>query len=321
MGNQFGVLFFCFRHTSILGLILAGTALNTGINNAGDTFSIGINGGSAVSFTLNAATIQSFIDTINTNTSLNELVQATFDDETGQITIRAIDSSVQTVQIGFTGNAANDALNIGFGTHSLVTGTAANAQIENLFLGAAAGELATLEEEYTNILAQIVQAQFPSSDAYWDYSRTALFDPIGVQTATLETDASGTWVGSSYLWASVGDWARLGELMLNDGQWDGQQVLPAGWLALAGTQALPDGEGAGYGAQTWIPANPVGGECKDTFGLPQDMVSMEGHWGQIVAMVPSRNAVIVRLGWTFNGEDAFDGCQFVSDVLQTLPEK
>ena len=50
----------------------AGTALNTGINNAGDTFSIGINGGSAVSFTLNAATIQSFIDTINTNTSLND---------------------------------------------------------------------------------------------------------------------------------------------------------------------------------------------------------------------------------------------------------
>lgn len=133
----------------------AGTALNTGINNAGDTFSIGINGGSAVSFTLNAATIQSFIDTINTNTSLNELVQASFDDLTGEITIRAIDSSVQTVQIGFTGNAANDALNIGFGTHSLVTGTAANAQIENVLLGSAAGELATLEEEYNNILSQI----------------------------------------------------------------------------------------------------------------------------------------------------------------------
>lgn len=135
----------------------AGTALNTGINNAGDTFSIGINGGTAVSFTLNAATIQSFIDTINTNTSLNELVQASFDDESGQITIRAVDSSVQTVQIGFTGNAANDALNIGFGTHSLITGTAANAQIENVFLGAAAGELATLEDEYTNILNQIDQ--------------------------------------------------------------------------------------------------------------------------------------------------------------------
>jgi len=172
----------------------------------------------------------------------------------------------------------------------------------------------------SNILAQVVQAQFPSDAEYWTYSRTALFEPLGVTTATLETDVAGTWVGSSYLWASVTDWARLGQLMLDDGQWQGQQVLPPGWLELAGTQSLLEGEGAGYGAQTWIPANPVGGECKGTPGLPEDMVSMEGHWGQIVAMVPSHNAVIVRLGWTFNGTDAFDGCKFVSDVLQTLPK-
>lgn len=172
----------------------------------------------------------------------------------------------------------------------------------------------------SNILAQIVQAYFPDNEQYWDFSKTALFDPIGVKTATLETDTTGTWVGSSYLWASVRDWARLGELMLNDGQWEGQEVLPPGWLELARTQAMPDGEGAGYGAQSWLPANPVGGECKDTAGIPQDTVSMEGHWGQIVAMVPSRDAVIVRLGWTFNGSDAFDSCQFVSDVLETLPK-
>ncbi len=135
----------------------AGAALNTGINAAGDEFSIGINGGTAVSFTLNGATIQSFIDTINTNTSLNELVEATFDDESGQIQIRAIDSSVNSVQIGFEGATANDALNLGFGTTALTSGTAANAQIENLILGSAAGELADLESEYDNILAQIDQ--------------------------------------------------------------------------------------------------------------------------------------------------------------------
>jgi CubicO group peptidase (beta-lactamase class C family) len=172
----------------------------------------------------------------------------------------------------------------------------------------------------SNILAQIVQAHFPDNEQYWNYSNAALFDPIGVQTATLETDTTGTWVGSSYLWASVRDWARLGELMLNDGQWQGQEVLPPGWLDLARTQAMSEGEGAGYGAQSWLPANPVGGECKATGGIPEDTVSMEGHWGQIVAMVPSRDAVIVRLGWTFNGSDAFDGCQFVSDVVQALPE-
>lgn len=171
----------------------------------------------------------------------------------------------------------------------------------------------------SNILAAVVQGQFPTDEEYWQYWQSDLFSPLGVETATLETDTAGTWVGSSYLWASAGDWARFGQLMLQDGQWDGEQLLPAGWTDLATTSALPDGEGAGYGAQTWLPANPVGGECKDTPGLPEDTMSMEGHWGQIVAMVPSRNAVIVRLGWTFNS-DQFDGCQFVSDVLATLAE-
>ena len=133
----------------------SGTALNTGINAAGDTFSIGINGGTAVSFTLNGATIQSFIDTINTNTSLNTLVEATFDDDSGQIQIRAVDSSVNSVQIGFQGATANDSLNIGFGTTALTSATAANSQIENLVLGSAAGDLADLESEYDNILSQI----------------------------------------------------------------------------------------------------------------------------------------------------------------------
>lgn len=172
----------------------------------------------------------------------------------------------------------------------------------------------------SNILAQVVQAQFPNNNDYWAYPRTAMFEPLGVETATLETDTVGTWVGSSYLWASVGDWARLGQMMMRDGEWEGQEVLPPGWLKLAGTQAMPDGEGAGYGAQTWIPANAVGGECKSYPGIPADTVSMEGHWGQLVAMVPSRDAVVVRLGWTFNGSDAFDGCQFMSDVLETLPK-
>ncbi len=172
----------------------------------------------------------------------------------------------------------------------------------------------------SNILADVVRAQFPDDQAYTADPKASLFDPIGLTTATLESDTSGTWVGSSYLWASVGDWARLGELMLNDGQWDGKQVLPPGWLKLATTQAVPEGEGAGYGAQTWLPANPVGGECKDVATIPKDTMSMEGHWGQLVAMVPSKKAVVVRLGWTFDS-DQFDSCTVLGDVLSTLPDK
>jgi CubicO group peptidase (beta-lactamase class C family) len=171
----------------------------------------------------------------------------------------------------------------------------------------------------SNLLAAVARGQFATDDEYWAYPRTALFEPLGLESATLETDTSGTWVGSSYQWASPADWARLGQLMLADGQWDGAAVLPLGWLGLATTPALPDGDGAGYGAQTWLLGDPVGGECRAYPGVPEDTIAMEGHWGQVVAMIPSRDAVIVRLGWTFD-RDQFDSCQLISDVVAALPE-
>jgi CubicO group peptidase (beta-lactamase class C family) len=171
-----------------------------------------------------------------------------------------------------------------------------------------------------NILAAVTRGQFATDEEYWDYSKTALFDPIGVTSGTLETDTSGTWVGSSYQWASVRDWARLGQLMLDDGRWGDSEVLPAGWLKVASTPAMPEGEGHGYGAQSWLLGDPVAGECKAYPGVPADTIAMEGHWGQLVAMIPSRKTVLVRLGWTFNS-DQFDGCQLISDVLSALPQK
>lgn len=171
----------------------------------------------------------------------------------------------------------------------------------------------------TNILAAVVRAQFATDQEYVDYAYAELFEPLGLTTATLSTDASGTWVGSSYLWASTADWARLGQLMLDDGQWQGKQIIPAGWWKLAGTPAMPTGEGHGYGAQTWIPGIADGGECATTPDYPKDALLMEGHYGQVVAMIPSKKAVVVRLGWSVIPD--FDGCAFVRDVAQTLPDK
>jgi CubicO group peptidase (beta-lactamase class C family) len=171
----------------------------------------------------------------------------------------------------------------------------------------------------SDIISQISQGTFPDDEAYWTYPARSLFTPTGVTTATLTTDTSGTWVGGSYLWADTGDWARLGQLMLDDGKWQGKQVLPSGFWEWAATPAMPDGEGHGYGRQTWIPAQPVGGECAGTAGIPEDTLSMEGHYGQIVAMVPSRDAVVVRLGWTIESGQ-FDSCEFLGEVLSALPE-
>jgi CubicO group peptidase (beta-lactamase class C family) len=170
----------------------------------------------------------------------------------------------------------------------------------------------------TNILSAVARAQFDSAAEYWAYPRTALFDPLGAESGAIETDTAGTWVGSSYGWASLSDWAKLGQLMMDDGRWQGTQVLPPGWLEQAITPAVAAGEGHGYGATTWLLGDPIGGECKDTAGIPEDAIAMEGHWGQLVAMVPSRDAVVVRMGWTV-ADDQFDGCQFLADVLATLP--
>lgn len=171
-----------------------------------------------------------------------------------------------------------------------------------------------------NLLSAVARGRFATDADYWAYPARALFDQIGANTAVLETDTSGNWVGSSYLWASVGDWARLGQLMLNDGRWgvsNEKQVLPPGWLKRAKTPSTPDGAGQAYGAQTWLYGHPTEGRCKGA-GLPEDTLAMGGHWGQMVAMIPSRDVVVVRLGWTFN-RNQFDGCALISEVLKALP--
>ena len=168
------------------------------------------------------------------------------------------------------------------------------------------------------LLSAVARSRFPTDGEYWNYPKRNLFQDIGADSAVMETDTNGNWVGSSYLWASVGDWARLGQLMLQDGRWGERQVLPPGWLARAKTPATNNGEGLGYGAQTWLYGIPQAGTCKGR-GIPDDTLAMVGHWGQLVAMVPSRQAVIVRLGWTFDRKQ-FDGCQLIADVLKVLPQ-
>lgn len=184
---------------------------------------------------------------------------------------------------------------------------------------APAGERWRYLSATANLLAAVTRGQFASDAEYWAYPARALFNPIGARSAVLETDTDGNWVGSSYLWASTGDWARLGQLMLQDGRWAGQRVLPAGWLKRAGTASTPQGDGRGYGAQTWLLGQPDAGTCRATPGVPADTLAMIGHWGQMVAVVPSRQTVLVRLGWTFRRQQ-FDNCKLLSDVLSALPK-
>ncbi|UCI34122.1 serine hydrolase domain-containing protein [Mesorhizobium sp. B4-1-4] len=130
------------------------------------------------------------------------------------------------------------------------------------------------------------------------WPRTALFQPLGMHSAVLETDEQGTFVGSSYLYATAHDWARFGQFLLQGGVWNGNQVLPAGFVDWM-REPAPGSKVYGKG-QLWIEApgdeeNPGAGVAA---GLPKDTYWMEGHDGQTVAIIPSEQLVVVRLGLT-----------------------
>lgn len=147
----------------------------------------------------------------------------------------------------------------------------------------------------SNILARIIFHQAGNSlEHTWQFMHDSLFAPLGILSAHFEPDASGVFVGSSYLHLSPYDWARLGQLTLQDGVWNGQRLLPEGWIAYSTTPTLEDPERK-FGAHFWL--NPVN-EDQPWPALPDDVYAMKGYQGQRVMMVPSSQLVVVRLGFT-----------------------
>jgi CubicO group peptidase (beta-lactamase class C family) len=139
---------------------------------------------------------------------------------------------------------------------------------------------------------------------------TALFWKIGMTRTVPETDWQGNFILSSQVWTTARDLARLGILYQNDGAWEGERILPAGWGAYVSRRgpAQPPG-GFGYGASFWtFPADA---------GIPADAYVAQGNRGQYLAIVPSRRIVIVRRGYDGPGS-GFDPAPFVRDVLAAL---
>lgn len=145
----------------------------------------------------------------------------------------------------------------------------------------------------TTLLSRLWMDTLPSRQEALAFPREALFGPLGMTSAVMETDASDTFVGSSYLYATARDWARFGQFILQDGVWEGLRLLPEGFVALMGAPTAVSGGRYGSG-QMWISAGRDGVAS----GLPDDTRSMRGHDGQTVVIIPSRKLVIVRLGLT-----------------------
>ncbi len=146
-----------------------------------------------------------------------------------------------------------------------------------------------------HLIRQAVEAR---GESYLSFPQRALFDPIGAREMVLEPDPYGNFITSGFVYGTAADWARFGQLHLQDGIWQGKRVLPPGWVDFIRTPA-PAHQSKGYGGQFWLNA---GGRYPR---WPSDAYWALGWLGQMVLIIPSRDLVIVRLGHSAQG--GFDG--------------
>ncbi len=123
---------------------------------------------------------------------------------------------------------------------------------------------------------------------YLRWPQAALFDRIGIRRQVLETDWTGNFILCGFDYGTARNWARLGQLYLQDGLWQGERVLPEGWSEFVATPG-PGWDEPRHGAHFWL--NRTG-----EFDIPQDAYSMAGYGGQRVFIIPSADLVVVRMG-------------------------
>ncbi len=153
---------------------------------------------------------------------------------------------------------------------------------------------------------------------YHSFPQRALFDKLGIRSMVMETDPYGNFLTQGYELASARDWARLGNLYLQDGVWQGERILPIGFTTFVSTLAEPwvaDGRPI-YGGLFWINGDGA-------YPIPKDAYMMLGAGGQYVTIIPSHGLVIVRLGHfkgSVNGDDKRTLGKAYTLLMQAVPE-
>jgi CubicO group peptidase (beta-lactamase class C family) len=152
------------------------------------------------------------------------------------------------------------------------------------------------------------------------FARRELFAPLGMHHVTLQLDGAGTIEGSGEMLASARDWARFGQLYLDDGIAGGKRILPEGWVSYS-TAATPNAW-VGIGAGFWTnQGDSFGAKFRVSHGWPRDAFFAKGTIGQYTIVIPSEKLVIVRLGRSLNWPPEVDGVfDLVRDVVATTRE-
>lgn len=171
-----------------------------------------------------------------------------------------------------------------------------------------------------NILCYIIRKTVGDKD-YYRFPYEQLFNKIGMNNTLLEVDGSGTFVGSSYCYATARDWARFGLLYLNDGVWNGKRILPEGWVKFTAraSDARNSSKGGKYGALWWTNTSDNGNPANKKYPhVPSDCFSCQGYDGQYVWVIPSKKLVVVRLA--FEQGSNLDPDIFLSEIIKALPK-
>lgn len=162
----------------------------------------------------------------------------------------------------------------------------------------------------TNIVSYLIRKQFSSDSLYYAFAHTELFNKTGMPDVVFEVDPSGTRVGSSYLYATARDYARFALLYLNDGIFNGERILPEGWVKYSTEEA--SASGGEYGSFFWL------NRGKALKSAPEDMHSCVGHDGQRIFILPSQDLAVVILGYSPTSNGGMDFDTLLKDILNTL---
>jgi CubicO group peptidase (beta-lactamase class C family) len=166
------------------------------------------------------------------------------------------------------------------------------------------------EWRYTNcnfvLLSRIIRDKAGGDvNAVRSFIAHELFEPLGLEHATLEYDTAGVPLGSIHLWASARDWARFGLLYLRDGVTEnGQRILPRGWVDYSAELTPQSRDKYGYGAGFWTQrGNSAAARDRIAAGMPADSFMAMGSQGQYTIVIPSQDLVIVKIGWAYTPND------------------
>lgn len=161
----------------------------------------------------------------------------------------------------------------------------------------------------SNIVSSVVAGVVGAGAAYEDFLRRRLLEPIGMTNVRLGMDATGLWVGSTFLHAPAREFAKFGLLYLRDGTWDGARVLPEGWVDHGRRfRSVDESDGRKYGAHWWVTDDDLG-----TWWA-------SGYDGQSILLCPALDLVVVRLGSSPDPDASsalFDWRRRVVDAFRT----